>query len=434
AIVTLCAQEAGRYNLNAGDSVAVQAGTQIQTGRIKIGTVRSLKPLSANLLAALNWPGDVRYHWRYSPVENKLLVGPLIGILTHRPAGKNYSSRPHLRTIQRYARRMGIVAVVFCAQDVCWENGTIEGMILRSSGWVRRVFPIPKVIYNRIFSRRTENRPEIAACKQALSTLPGLVLFNPRYFDKWEIHEHLRQTVTVRSLLPETKLLEQPADIWPLVNTYGLVYLKPVHGSQGVGIFRVGIRRKGGYYFQSRNFDPSLSKALSKEHVEKKVKKLLGVSTYVAQQGLRLARIGGSPFDLRLLVQKDGKGVWRITKAFGRVAAPGRFTANLSQGGKAMGIRHTLAVAVVLRKRKRAVVIKELEKWGSVLPKVLEENTGLNLGELGLDLGLDRYGRLWLLEINSKPRKRLVTEEGDPRQVRLSMQRPLAYGRSLDGF
>ncbi|KAB2954201.1 YheC/YheD family protein [Heliorestis acidaminivorans] len=431
--ITLTTREVMRYGLQEGAFVPVRAGVIEAVARIIVRSkVQPSSTASKDLLKKLQWPSGVPYKIAFSSREGALLLGPLIGILANRKKGKKYSWSAHLKETQRHARRLGITAPVFAVQDISWEEKTVEAVYLQSGTWVRKIFPLPKVLYNRILKRSMENHPEVVEGKEKFEKL-GVTLFNPCYLDKWETHKHLMENEEAKAILPETILINEPEEIWPLLTKYRLIYLKPIHGTHGYGIYRIGIRSTGGYYFQSRN-KSNFGPVLSKETIEVKVKRLLDKAKYVAQQGLRLATVRRAPFDIRLLVQKDGKSNWQITKAFGRVAAPGRFTSNLSQGGTAMGIRNTLAASTAGRKRKRTLLIKEMRRWGIKLPLLLEEGSGKNFGELGLDLAVDRNGKVWLLEINSKPRKRLSTEEGDPEQVRLSLERPLVYGRLLDGF
>jgi len=54
-------------------------------------------------------------------------------------------------------------------------------------------------------------------------------------------------------------------------------------------------------------------------------------------------------------------------------------------------------------------------------------------GELGLDIGIDNDNFPWLIEVNSKPRKRTKTRFSQ-RIVRNSFKRPLEYAIYLAGF
>lgn len=65
---------------------------------------------------------------------------------------------------------------------------------------------------------------------------------------------------------------------------------------------------------------------------------------------------------------------------------------------------------------------------------LIEAALGMTLGELGLDLGVDRTGRIWLLEVNSRPWRTVNPERGSIARTRLALLRPLAYARCLAGF
>lgn len=57
----------------------------------------------------------------------------------------------------------------------------------------------------------------------------------------------------------------------------------------------------------------------------------------------------------------------------------------------------------------------------------LEQGSGRTFGELGIDLGLDTSGKVWIIEVNSKPRKTPTTEKGRQDLVDLSFERPMRY-------
>ncbi|WP_277714094.1 YheC/YheD family protein [Paenibacillus mucilaginosus] len=64
------------------------------------------------------------------------------------------------------------------------------------------------------------------------------------------------------------------------------------------------------------------------------------------------------------------------------------------------------------------------------LPEALEAGYG-RFAELGIDFGVDRDGRLWLLEVNSKPGRSVFTLLGDARAAEAALLRPLQYAASL---
>jgi len=63
----------------------------------------------------------------------------------------------------------------------------------------------------------------------------------------------------------------------------------------------------------------------------------------------------------------------------------------------------------------------------------LETFSNKNFGELGLDVGIDKEGKFWLIEVNSKPRKTTETELSKG-IMRNTFRRPLQYAIFLAGF
>ena len=48
-------------------------------------------------------------------------------------------------------------------------------------------------------------------------------------------------------------------------------------------------------------------------------------------------------------------------------------------------------------------LLRDAKKAATDIAEAVERNYPHLLGELGLDLGIDRNGRIWLFEVNSKP-------------------------------
>ena len=130
-------------------------------------------------------------------------------------------------------------------------------------------------------------------------------------------------------------------------------------------------------------------------------------------------------------MQRTSGGTWALTKIFSRIATPGRFTANLTRGGE--GCRIDLLLRRVYG-RHHAVLQRNLHAAGIELAREIEHTVAGTVGELGLDLGLDRRGRIWLIEVNSKPFLQMTREAGSARTLSLSVQRPLRFAKYLAGF
>lgn len=51
--------------------------------------------------------------------------------------------------------------------------------------------------------------------------------------------------------------------------------------------------------------------------------------------------------------------------------------------------------------------LEELKILAIKIANLLNKNTDGYLGELGIDIGMDKQGHLWIIEVNSKPSKKL---------------------------
>ena len=146
------------------------------------------------------------------------------------------------------------------------------------------------------------------------------------------------------------------------------------------------------------------------------------------QQGIAFARYRGRRFDLRLLMQKSGDGEWTVSAAYARVAPPGSLRANLDAGGKA--VRCTRVLGHIFGRRGRRVLQRVLET-GLAVARAIEAGAPGPMGELGIDIGVDRTGRPWVIEANSKPLRQM---EGPKKRLRRTLRRPLLFAARLAGF
>ncbi|QOS78017.1 YheC/YheD family protein [Paenibacillus sp. JNUCC31] len=248
---------------------------------------------------------------------------------------------------------------------------------------------------------------------------------------KWKVHRILSGDDRLRALLAPTTMLQSNTlwqrwlEEWPKG-----IFFKPVSGTHGKDTFRL---YRGDHHsswiIEGRNtrnerihrtFDrpQDVSVWLDLQKAEKKM---------IVQPYLELSH-HGRPFDIRALVQKNGHGRWSLTGCMVREGPTGSLTSNLHGGGKAhpalpylserYGSIHTNAL------------LEKIRHAAALIPTLLESHFG-RLAELGLDFGADVQGRLWLLEVNSRPGRSSFAEAGDRRVHALTYTRPLAYARYL---
>ncbi|PKM47301.1 MAG: hypothetical protein CVV03_04045 [Firmicutes bacterium HGW-Firmicutes-8] len=365
-------------------------------------------------------------------------VEPILGILSIPRANNNPflgNQNESFTEILTVAERMNCVAFVFSPFDVDYKKNAVWGYRYnwKSPGgeWERRLYPLPSVIYNRIPNRTMENRENIKNLLSELKQKYGPRFFNPCFLDKWETHKILCNSKYTKDLLPETRKLDRPEVINEMLMLYDAVYLKPCANSLGNEIFKVCKKNRSQYYFIHQSLNQHRREGVV-THCSELVSELPQSeerTEYIVQQAIPLAKIGNRPFDLRLLVQKGHDGKWRKTGMAARIAGKESITTHVFYGGTRSPSQKTIRVAAQNCGFSIKKVKNQLKYIQSTVPKVIEKAYRASFGELEMDIAIDRFGKVWFLEANSKPFK------FDEKLIRAkSLVRLIYYVRYLDSL
>ncbi|WP_308639988.1 YheC/YheD family protein [Paenibacillus silvisoli] len=212
---------------------------------------------------------------------------------------------------------------------------------------------------------------------------------------KWAKTAALRSHGRIAPHIPPTRMFTK-ANLSSMLATHGMVVIKPVRGAGGHGVIKVS--RAGGaykytYYSQTSSFgtfDGMYRSLLSRKKSRQ----------YIIQKGIQLATIGGRPIDYRVKYVKQPSGQWLITAIVGRLAKPGLFVTNICRGGTLLsgseGIRRSFSSRAVLPKKREMRLLTKLST------QVLESRFP-GIGQLGFDYGIDRNGKIWIFEVNTRP-------------------------------
>ncbi len=428
--------------------IDVQPSITVRVGSLKVKSKLTIfdngkkgYALSPELVQALHIKKSKGMKIRYQAEEKMLHLGPTIGILATLIPGSNREELDP-RSLQAELIYLSIVSkaipgqvYIFTPGSINWANHTCRGYVYQQLSqnrgrWESSIYPLPDVVYDRIHSRSAEARNNVQYAKNRLMNLPYLHYFNPHYLNKWNVHQMLLANPTLIRYLPETQQLDNN-NLEEMLKKYRVLYMKPSNGSLGKGIIKVAAD-KGRLKYVAYRGRHIRNQASNPAELLRKTKKQRDERHYIVQRGLDLARYKGSPFDLRIIYQKNGQGEWMISKKFCRIAPKGSSISNLSSGGrveKSSKVMHHLFKKEDLIKSKN----EEIRLLCKMVASTLENVSNSTFGELGMDIGIDRKGHLYLIEVNSKPRK--TTESiFSPAIVKNTFKRPLAYATYLSGF
>ena len=421
-----------KLGVAAGQSVTVAVGNRNVRARIVSrggDTDKSQETalLSERLTAALNIPGGMNLG--VTRVDNKIKVGPLIGILAKQYKNGTFGQDSFYRKLLAQLRKMDCIGMVFTPQSINWERQMINGYYPSSNGtniWKRRWFPFPDVVYNRYF--RKDGDPWSYPILNRMQTT-GVKSFNAPMGSKWKIHRLLSLERDIKAHIPETQVLNGAKTLQDMLQKYKKVYVKPAGGCQGRGISRV--RKSNGTYMYQGTKDTQEYKYNDINRVYNKTRSSSKSKVMLVQQAITCPSKSGH-FDVRAMVQKDHTNAWQITGLAARVGVKGRVTTNLHTGGKAKRLDDLLA-SIGFKGDEISDITANINKLAIKIAESLERHVK-PIGEIGLDFIIDAEGQVWFLEANSKPGRKAFSQMELNKEERLTIMRPMLYARYLAGF
>ena len=393
--------------------------------------------VSEGLARRTGWKSRYTLNVSYSSGSRTLRLGPLIGVLVSR----DHSDTPDrvfgpitmfCRELTNACRIQGAYVYFFTPEALESRSSSIHGWVY-DEGWKKLNLPIPDVINNRLTSRKVENKPSVQHFLADVKSRFGTHFFNEKFLDKTEVFEALRQDATLQRYLPESHHLSGFAVLKRMCSQHPVVFLKPIRGSLGKGILRISREEGGGFRLLSTT--PMGTRKQTYSNLAKLFQSLttkMKTTRYQIQQGLPLMELGKRPVDFRALVQKNNSGKWGVTSIVARTAGNNHFVSNLARGGSLSTVREAVGKSSLPTGIKENVYLG-LPRAALAIARGIETYIPAHFGELGIDLALDQSGRIWLLEVNSKPSKNDNTPLND-QKIRPSVKQMVLYCRYLVGL
>lgn len=385
---------------------------------------------------SLPYAHTVHFHLK----NNQLYIGPLIGLFTtgvipfsQKPVGTRSSL---LANFLRAQKDNPTSYFLFGPKDIKTQTKRIHGLFLRKQHesyiWSRQSVPFPNVVFDRVPNRKCERSLTTQKAKTILSTT-GVRIFNPGFFNKWTIHEHIQDCSNVQAFIPETIFTPKASDIRVMLDRHKMVYLKPANGSSGLGIIKLSFVPNKGFYAHFRSHDQNklqrfahLQAVLDRFPIEE------SSTLYIAQQGIQLLNFKQRPVDFRVHTNKNRYGQWEMTAVAAKVAGKGSCTTHLRSGGKVLPYQVIFDHCLLEHDHKQ--VLNNLNKAVIKLAQAIDENLPGHFGELGFDMGIDQAGHPWMFEANSKPGRHVFSYPHLKDNDRITRNMIIEYALFLSKF
>lgn len=239
---------------------------------------------------------------------------------------------------------------------------------------------------------------------------------------KWKKTAALMGSGSLKRLIPETVRFGRRT-LSGKLKRYGMVYVKPESGTHGRGVMKAELAEGGSCRLSSGSRQRAYPSCGA---MAKALRRKIGSRRYLIQRGIRLLKYKGRVFDLRVMAQLTPRRRWRTTGMIGRVAAPRKIVTNYHNGGKLVPVGRLLGRNMGKSSADRT--IRELEGIGVKAGRTLRRRYP-GVCEVGVDIGLDRSFKPWIIEVNTRPDPYIFRKLPDPSIFKRIRRYERAYGR-----
>lgn len=300
---------------------------------------------------------------------------------------RNFQKPNHLAVAAAHAAQMiNCEFFFFNPKDIDFESRQINASFYEQGKWVKRLTTFPDVVDNS--PSRKENREIYTELEKHVP------LTMRRIGNKDVVNKRIFDDGLYNDLIIPFQLVENSNDVHQYLKKYKKIIIKPASGRQGKGI-RFIEKTEHNYIVNENNTTSELDTEQLKVFF-----KQLDEARYIVQPYIQSLTDEGLPYDIRIHVRRGENGKWTPVKIYPRIGRADGITSNLSQGG-------SLAQLKPFLKRefpdKWRTLEAELNKLSINFPPYFQKSYSKPLDAIGLDIGIDPNGKLWLFEVNSYP-------------------------------
>ncbi|MDF2721289.1 MAG: hypothetical protein K0Q59_964 [Paenibacillus sp.] len=355
-----------------------------------------------------------------------------LGIMVCRTAGEPpIPEKDYFRRLTRLGQKLGITVYVFFPHQIDWPRRRVLGYGYSASmkSWERSFFPLPDVVYDRCFYSNAHSYALSREPIRRLQAWPGTKFLGYGLKGKWTIYGMMQNDPDLAAHLPQTELLRHPGDVARWLDEKGELFVKPHGGSHGKGALHI-FEHAQGFAVRGRTWlnEPVWRQFRSRSRLLAWVARFTSGRKTIIQRYLTLSTADGDAFDIRALVQKNGRGLWELTGMAVRRGAPGSVTSNLHGGGHAGEAQPFLLQRYGAEHCER--IMETIRRVALHVPVVLEQYHG-RLAELGVDIGVDADGYVWVIEANSKPGRSSFAAISNESVRLAAIRNPMLYANYL---
>ncbi|MBP2076160.1 YheC/YheD family protein [Oceanobacillus polygoni] len=276
-------------------------------------------------------------------------------------------------------------------KDIMMEENKVKGQVYINNSWEEKILDIPPFIDVVPYCFKKENREIMNYLKDKtfLSDDRSNVL------SKIQLQDILKNDQKFSQLIIPTHNVTKSDDLIHYLNAYSSIVLKPLNGIRGRGVYILNKNNDHytvGFKTIERQMDENQIATFFEDEIKGK--------SYILQKYIQSRTVYGDPFDCRVHVEKGEDGKWHSAKNYIRIGIGQKVISNVNQGG---GVSDPKPFLKANFGEKWTEINKNLKKIALTLPYKIEELRGTHIMSLGMDIGIDKDGQLYLFEVNDGP-------------------------------
>jgi hypothetical protein len=195
--------------------------------------------------------------------------------------------------------------------------------------------------------------------------------------------------------VPETHWFSKD-QLESMLHTHSVVYVKPDQGRKGLGVSRLKLLSDS---ICELSYEKTSKQLSFSEAIKELVSQFDPAKSYLVQEGIDLATYYKRPFHIRVVMQKP-MNRWQLSIMSGKVARQeNEVVTNTARGNQEFSVEE------VLQKNDQQLnpmhTLRELIDISHQIAYILGSQLPLLL--IGLDMGIDKKGKVWFIEANTKP-------------------------------
>ena len=274
-------------------------------------------------------------------------------------------------------------------RDIDKKNNKVTGKMFIDNEWVTVEHSIPKVIDISPFCLKHKELVKYLR-KHTYLTDDG----NNR-LTKETLQERLIDDGVFSDFIIPARHITEFNDVVDFLDEHKEIVVKPVYSQMGMGIYRIK-KTEDSYIIghKTENVTATLKELETMYNDKIKGKR------HIAQKFIISRNKSDDPFDCRIHVEKNREGKWQIARIYVRIGIGQKVISNVNQGG---GIADIVPFLKANYEGGWEEIHNKLNEFALSYPYKHEEIRGVKVMSLGVDIGIDKSGKLYMFEANSAP-------------------------------